>query len=159
MKRLLITLLLALLAVATVVLWREWPCLFPSSEANELYRRYEHNDHIRATYIKDFQVNDTLRVDVTTVQALDSTGWEMLKKNFNIKPVSTFNQEAIDRGEDIVSLQLTPKDHPGQPMDTTDILRNNVMAVSQLHKTVSIFDIQSRQEIKAVCHSKYQQKH
>lgn len=146
MKRLLITLLLALLAVAAVVLWRERPRLFPSSKVSDLYLRYEHNPHIRTTEIHDFRINDTLALDAFLLQATDSLGWETLKKDFNILPEPSWIQEAIDRGEDLVFIRLTSKAHPGQAMDTTDILRNNVMAVSRLHKTVSIFEINSIEE-------------
>ena len=82
MKRLLITLLLSLLAVVAVMLWRGWPHLFPSSEVSDLYRRYEHNDHIRATEIHNFQVNDTLRVDVTLLQASTDSAWYALLRDF-----------------------------------------------------------------------------
>ena len=156
MKRLLITLLLSLLAVAAVVLWRGWPTLFPSPSVSDLYRHYEHNPHIRATYLRNFPVNDTLFVDVTLLQATDSTGWETLRENFNVLPVPPHIQDAIDRGEDVVAVQLTPKDAPGQPMDTTSLLRNNVMAISRLNHTVSIFEIHSEQEMYAVFESKYQ---
>ena len=84
MKRLLITLTLSLLAVATVVLWRGWPRLFPSSEVSDLYRRYEHNDHIRATEIHDFQVNDTLAVETVLLQATTDSAWYALLTDFGM---------------------------------------------------------------------------
>ena len=84
MKRLLITLTLSLLAVATVVLWRGWPRLFPSSEVSDLYRRYEHNDHIRATEIHDFQVNDTLAVATVLLQATTDSAWYALLTDFGM---------------------------------------------------------------------------
>lgn len=106
MKRLLITLLLALLAAAAVVLWRERPRLFPSSEANELYSRYEHNDHIRATYIKDFHVNDTLRVDVTTLQADCDSAWCALLLEFGASEdffkVYYANKDLFESGENSI---------------------------------------------------------
>ena len=147
---------LLLLLSAGVAVPRLWPLLFPSHYVSDLYRHYEHNPHIQATYLRNFPVNDTLRVDVTLLQATDSTGWETLKENFNVIPILPHIQDALDRGEDIVVVQLTPKDAPGQPMDTTDLLRNNVMAISRLNHAVCIFETRSRQEIKAVFHSKYQ---
>lgn len=86
MKRLLITLLLSLLAVAAVVLWRSSPVLFPSASVSHLYRSYEHNPHIRATEIHDFRVgsadNDTITVDVTTLQADSDSAWYALLLDF-----------------------------------------------------------------------------
>jgi hypothetical protein len=84
MKRLLITLSLSLLAVTAVVLWRGWPHLFPSSEVSDLYRRYEHNDHIRATEIHDFQINDTLAVETVLLQATTDSAWYALLTDFGM---------------------------------------------------------------------------
>lgn len=84
MKRLLITLSLSLLAVTAVVLWRGWPHLFPSSEVSDLYRRYEHNDHIRATEIHDFQINDTLAVETVLLQASSDSAWYTLLADFGM---------------------------------------------------------------------------
>lgn len=82
MKRLLITLSLSLLAVTAVVLWRGWPHLFPSSEVSDLYRRYEHNNYIRATEIHDFQINDTLAVETVLLQASSDSAWCALLLDF-----------------------------------------------------------------------------
>lgn len=84
MKRLLITLSLSLLAVTAVVLWRGWPRLFPSSEVSDLYRRYEHNDHIRATEIHDFQINDTLAVETVLLHATTDSAWYALLADFGM---------------------------------------------------------------------------
>lgn len=84
MKRLLITLSLSLLAVTTVVLWRGWPHLFPSSEVSDLYRRYEHNNYIRATEIHDFQINDTLAVETVLLQASSDSAWYALLTDFGM---------------------------------------------------------------------------
>jgi hypothetical protein len=84
MKRLLITLSLSLLAVTAVVLWRGWPHLFPSSEVSDLYRRYEHHDHIRATAIHDFQSHDTLAVETVLLQATTDSAWYALLTDFGM---------------------------------------------------------------------------
>ena len=84
MKRILITLLLAAAAVAAVVLWRGWPHLFPSSDTDDLYRRYEHNDYIRATHLKDFQVNDTLATDALLLEAATDSAWYALLADFGM---------------------------------------------------------------------------
>ena len=49
---------------------------------SDLFERYKDNPHIRATYLRNFQVNDTLRVDVTLLQATDSVGWHCLMLDF-----------------------------------------------------------------------------
>lgn len=153
MKRLLITLTLSLLAVATVVLWRGWPHLFPSSEVSDLYRRYEHNDHIRATEIHDFQINDTLAVETVLLQATDSLGWETLKNEFHIISLSDNIQRKIEQGIDRVSTRIVSKTDPTLPMDTSELLNNNVIAISRLHRTVSVFYIKAEAEIDAILYN------
>ena len=152
--RMIITLLLSLLAVAAVVVWRMAPRLFPA-EASDLYRRYEHCEHIRVADIRDFQVNDTLTVDVTILQATDSTGWESLKKDFFKVPLHKSAQEKVAQGMDIVSIHLARKADPTQPMDTSDLLNNNVIAVSCLHQTVSVFYTETVQEMNLVSQSQW----
>ena len=152
-RRLLIVLLFSLLAVGGVAVWRWWPRLFPSGEVGELYRRYESSEHVRASYIRGFRVNDTLRLDVTTLQARDSVGWERLKEDFHIPPAPEFYQRRIEQGKDLVSVRLAPKGAPSLPADTVDVSNNNVMAISRLHRTVSIFYTQTEAEQKAICNN------
>ena len=145
--------LVAALLGAVALCWHYLPMPGPTSP---LVEKSKDNPHIQATYLHTYRVNDTLAVDATLLQALDSLGWETLKADFNVKPAPSPVLEAIDRGEDIVSVGLSPQNHPEQPMDTTDILRNNVMAISWLHHAVSIFYTHTQQEIIAVFESKYQ---
>ena len=68
-----------LLASAAVSLSILWPRLFPSLYVSDLYRRYEHNDYIRATEIHNFHVNDTLSVDALLLEATtDSAGCALM---------------------------------------------------------------------------------
>ena len=53
-------------------------------EPSELYLRYEHVDGIKASFIKDYHVNDTLTLDVTLLQATDSAGWQQLLTYYDI---------------------------------------------------------------------------
>lgn len=75
----LVTMLLVIVGVALSILW---PRLFPSSEVSDLYRRYEHNDHIRATEIHDFHINDTLAVETVLLQATTDSAWCALLLDF-----------------------------------------------------------------------------
>lgn len=152
-RRLLIVLLFSLLAVGGVAAWRWWPRLFPSGEVGELYRRYESSEHVRASYIRGFRVNDTLRLDVTTLQARDSVGWERLKEDFHIPPLTAMSQGKVESGIDIISLRNVPKTDPSLPADTVDVSNNNVMAISRLHHTVSIFYTRTEAEQTAIFHN------
>ena len=116
MKRILITLLLAAAAVAAVVLWRGWPHLFPSSDTDDLYRRYEHNDYIRATHLKDFQVNDTLATDALLLEAATDSAWCELLADFGM-PKSLIDRYTFDKkslvsdGRNSITKFYTDKDN------------------------------------------------
>lgn len=81
---------LPLLLAALLMLPALWPRTLDPEECSELYLRYEHNPHINATELHDFPIDDTLAVDVTILQAIDSTGWDDLMHLFG------FPEEMID---------------------------------------------------------------
>ena len=148
MKRLLITLTLSLLAVATVVLWRGWPRLFPSSEVSNLYRRYEHNDHIRATEIHDFQVNDTLAVETVLLQATTDSAWCALMVDFGA-PAEFMELYMTDKslfiGDDInaITLIYVDKDDVRKHLPQADP-NSRLVLVSHAKKTICVFIIEDK---------------
>lgn len=132
-------LLLAAMAVTATFAVRGCQRTVPLEECSELYRRYADSPHLEVAFIRDFPVNDTLSLDVTTLTALDSIGWEILKTDFRIHPVPEFAQQQIGQGKDIISLKLVSKDNPMLGMDTACLLNNNTIGISRLHHTVSVF--------------------
>ncbi len=155
MKRYLLPLVIVLVPLAATVLWVWTPRTVPSERVSDLYRRYEHNPHLTVAYIEDFPVDDTLTVDVTTLTATDAAGWDTLTAAFYIPKLPEFMREKIDAGKDIISVRLTPKTAPGQPMDTTDLLKNNVIGISRKNHTISIFNTDTKEQQDAVAHYNY----
>ena len=135
------------LLAAALSLWL--PYHAASRRVSDLYRRYANNPHLTVAHIEGFRVNDTLTLDVTVLQATDSAGWETLKKDFNIHGLAEIERD-LDRDLDIVSMRLAPKKDPSLPMDTTDRLNNNAVAVSRLHHTVSVFRTNTLEEQHAI---------
>ena len=74
--------LLLLPLSAAMALPTLWPRLHPSSSVSDLYRRYEHNPHIRATEIHNFRVNDTLAVNALLLEASTDSAWCSLMVDF-----------------------------------------------------------------------------
>ena len=126
------------------------PRQLPEEECSDTYHRYKDVEGVAASFIKGFPVNDTLSLDVTTLQATDSAGWERLKKDFHIAPAPEFFQRKIEQGEDMVSVRRASKNDPTLPIDTTDYNNNNVVAISRLYRTVSIFNTNTEAEQDAV---------
>ncbi len=54
------------------------------SQCDELYRKYVDNPGIRASFIKDFPVNDTLAVDVLLLEATSDSAWCALLSDFGM---------------------------------------------------------------------------
>ena len=73
-----------LLASATAALSMLWPRLLPSFYVSDLYRRYEHNDYVRATELHNFPVNDTLATDALLLEAATDSAWCELLLDFGV---------------------------------------------------------------------------
>ena len=52
--------------------------IFPDDKTSEAYIRFAGRDDLEVSYVKGFQLNDTMTVDVTVIQANDSAAWESL---------------------------------------------------------------------------------
>ena len=144
-----------LLASATVALSILWPRLFPSLYVSDLYRRYENNEYIRATEIHNFPVNDILAVDVTTLQATDSAGWETLKKDFHIAELSPQAIEMLKHTESTVGVRLTPKNDIGASCDTANLDNNNILAIDYQQHSVGYFHTKNKEENFQILHYHY----
>lgn len=154
-----LTVAMVLTVVCTAVAVWQWPGLSPSFSTSAVYKTYAAEQGIDATFLHNFPVNDTLAVDVTLLQATDSSGWERLKKDFEIVEITPEERQAM--GEKVYkrvcrsSVRLSPKEHPGAPMDKTDISNNLVLGISREKCTIGIFHTNTEDEIHAVNIYKY----
>ena len=137
---------LAIVLVALAV--RLWPRTIPFDQCSDLYKQYANVEGIDATFIKDYKVNDTVFVDVTLLEAKDSADWATLKNDFGVPTPSPYFQQQIDEGKDIIYVKLNPK--------STDTISNpntnpdNLLAISNLHRTLTIFHVKNDVEKLAV---------
>lgn len=130
---------------AAVILW---PRTVPLQECSEIYQKYANVEDVRASFIKDYKVNDTIFVDVTLLEATDSVGWTTLKKDFDIPDPSPDFQQIIDSGEDLIYVKLIPKS-----IITDTILNsypNNLLAISHVKRSLTVFHIKNDVEKQAV---------
>lgn len=151
--------IVALLAlVETLVLFCvfQWRYIFPSHEVSEIYTRYENTDGIDASFIKDFRVNDSVFIDVTLLEAKDSAGWEMLKRDFLVPELNAEWQTYIDNGEDLIfSIRLTQDNYPINISSDTIVF--DMLAISYYSQALTIFHAKNDQEILAALHQDYQE--
>lgn len=132
----------AILAVSVAV----WRYTAPQRQVSDLYRRYEHADGIAASYIHNYPVNDTLRVDVTLLEATTDSAWNGLVKEFNFG--DQFNAE-LPSDTNAVSFWFAPRNHYNLPMDST-LLNNDIVVASQYRKTMAVFHITSEDQVNAI---------
>ncbi len=61
-------------ALLTVIVIRA-PRTVPLAETSEVYRQYRHLPGVRAAFIRQMPINDTLRLDMTLLEAEDSAAF------------------------------------------------------------------------------------
>ena len=142
---------LAIVLVALAV--RLWPRTVPFDQCSDVYKRYAAVDGVDATFIKDYKVNDTVFVDVTLLEATDSVSWTTLKKDFEVPDPSPDLQQFIDNGEDLIYVKLIPKTTASDTI--LNPYPNDVLAISPLNRTLTIFHIANAEEKHAVFHHNY----
>ena len=119
----------------------------PYWQCSEVYKRYHKVEGVRATYIKNFPLNDTLTIGVTLLEATDSAGWEVLQRDFKLIPLPPEALAFFDTNS--VNLCLASKDDYCKGKDSI-ILNNDVIAVSYYRQQVSVFSIVTEKQLDAV---------
>lgn len=137
-------LMLLSIALFTITIVVHWHRVFPSADVNKLYIRYENVEGVNVSYVKKFKVNDTVIVDVTILEATDSVAWATLKNDFATSEPSPATQEDIDSGKDIIYVKLIPKSISTD--STADSYPIDVLAISHLNRTLTIFHVNNEAE-------------
>ena len=84
---------LATAALGGAALWNICSHRVVKSELSEVYNRYKDRSDLRVAFVKDYRIDDSTVVDVTTLTAKDSAGWETLQREMNR------SEEAIERSK------------------------------------------------------------
>ena len=76
---------------------------------SEEYMRYRHADGVRAVYVEDHLWGDSIRADMTLLEAADTAGWTLLCNDFGLQPQrDSADIRHLDAGKDILEVFLTP---------------------------------------------------
>ena len=140
---------LAVLMVAGVAAAVLVPRLLPLGDEGSLYRRYRNMPGIEATYLKDFPIDDTLTVDVTTLRATDDEGWDTLCVDFEVPELPELILSVMGENEDFI-LSYKVSDDYKDVYKEIGICHDDVIAISYIKHIVSIFNTQDEIEKKAV---------
>ena len=130
---------LIVLAGAVCALWHHThPRQLPLEECSELYQRYKDHPGIRAAYIRDKQINDTLSLPVTLLQADDSATFAQLLKEWGktddfiaylFSPIITVETRFTG---------LHPKGRLFELADP-DLMNNDVSAIIPVRRMIALF--------------------
>lgn len=140
--------------VLSIAIVKQWKYIFPSHEVSLLYEHYAGVEGIDATFIKDFRVNDSVFTDATLLEAKDSAGWALLKRDFAVPELNAQLQAIIDNGKDLIlSHILTPDNYPiSIPRDT---ILFDELAVSYHSHMLTIFHAKNQKEMLTVLHHNF----
>ena len=153
-KDIIIDILIFFIIVGVFLAVRYIPRRVPLEECSEVYKRYHKVEGVRATYVKDYPVNDTLTVGVTLLEATDSAGWEYLLQAFNIP------QEMIEMEEIDVWTWKAFKNHPEEAYNLTVNDRQveqsdlEIVSISMKNQDICVFHTQNEQEHNEVFNQK-----
>lgn len=141
-RRWIITLLLLPVVVLAVLFLTRNLHTVPPDECSDVYRQYKDTPGIKASFIKDYPLDDTTTIDVTSFTALDTASWRWLRTQFGFgKPdFSTMEPGCIFS-------RIAPKGHYDQPTDQSNPMNNDKIIGSGYDRTIEIFHITDTNQI------------
>ncbi len=137
MKKSSIYIIFVLIVVAAIVAGlavRYVPSVVPYWQCSEVYKRYSKVEGVRASYIKDYRINDTLTLGVTLLEATDSAGWEYLLQKFNASQDEK-NTADTSINTNKVWVRLASKGHPEEIIGSSS-LGNSSNSEEQIYEMV-----------------------
>ena len=117
----------------------------------EVYDRYVGRDDIDIVYVHDYRIDSVNTMDVILIRAKDSAGWEWMKEEFNILPLSNKNRDVINRGKDVLKVFFTNKADPTKPMDT-DLMKDCLITISYQRKELCISYYNTFEQARFILH-------
>ncbi len=143
-------LVVSVACVLAVVAVKYLPALLCGGGESEVYHRYEHRDDLKVGFVKDYRVDDSTTVDVTTLTAKDSAGWEALLREMNVSDlIIEICNKAAKKGNYTVAFYNCKKNHPEQHTEI-DIPNTDYVLYSYKEYTLYVFDITSRKQRNAI---------
>ena len=143
-------LVVSVACVLAVVAVKYLPALLCGGGESEVYHRYEHRDDLKVGFVKDYRIDDSTTVDVTTLTAKDSAGWEALLREMNVSDlIIEICKKKKKKGNYTVAFYNCKKNHPEQHTEI-DIPNTDFVLYSYKEYTLYVFDITSRKQRNAI---------
>ena len=140
-KRLIVFLLLAVVVSAMAVLLKYRRTVSHTQKENIFIEHYEGNSGIVPSFISNMRINDTLAIDATILQAVDSASWCLLCTEFKVKDLDSTNVEKIKNGRDVFAFHKMGFYYPTF-MEEDTLYKNYMVYISHLNHTITIFHLE-----------------
>lgn len=148
-----ISIAIVLIAIVLSVLLHR-PRMLPLKECSDIYREYYKTEGIQATFVKDYDLGDSVTVDVTILQAIDSLAWHSLLCDFHVVTDSAFRPSRDEAEVMFTSTGLFPKGCKGQPPASV-LTGNDMFIVHYPRNTVYIFHLCDERQFNTIIRYKY----
>lgn len=145
-----VTLFLCLLLAIGMVTVKLWPRTVLLSECSEVYQRYSGVEGIRASFIKDFRINDTVFVDVTLLDVVDSSIWDTVCKDFGIVSINLFPEKYrghVMRPNTFGFLYVTPDE---AALTNDSVQAKDMVVYSHYDREICVFQTQNEAQRMAI---------
>lgn len=146
-----VTLTVCLLIVLGTLIVKLWPRTVPFDQCSEIYQKYASMENVKASFIKDYKVNDTVFVDVTFIEATTDSAWKLILDDFNMPVIPEEYRELVEKNSSI-EFNLISKEDP-QKIDE-DIDNNDVLVLSRQKHSVCILHINNKIQRNAIVRNK-----
>ncbi len=142
-RRWIITLLLLPVVVLAVLFLTRNLHTVPPDKCSDVYRQYKDTPGIKASFIKDYPLNDTTTIDVTMLQAQDTNVWNnTIMKLFHVENPDEYIPRQI-------TFLLIPKNANGKPENKT-LLDHDLIAGDKKELTIGLFHLETEKQYDAI---------
>lgn len=119
----------------------------PLEECSELYRHYAGSEGLEATFVQGYRINDSVRVDVTLLQATDSAAWSCLMDSL----LAGYSQEAIETvsAHSGVWVKWVPKGFLGLA-PAAGAFDNDFVVADRTEQRVAVFHLDTEAQMSAI---------
>ena len=147
-KNNLICVVLFVTVVVAMLAWGYLARVVPYWQCSEVYKRYSRVEGVRATYMKDYRINDTLTIAVTLLEATTDSGWAMLQEDFGLPVIPKEYEERFVGDSNRVSIKKFTKNIP--LFLDGDTLTDDLIIVSLYKHTICHFVIHSDEQFRTI---------
>lgn len=121
-----------------------WPRTVPFEQCSPIYRIFANQPGIKASYVKDYPINDSVYVNTTLLEAIDSVEFEQLKKDM-------FYKLNANNGEKYAWLAYLCRENFKLPADSANKFNNDLAFYgSNTPHSIAIFHIETEEQIMAI---------